>query len=952
MKHLLAVAAVVLTLTISVPAQTLPPGVQRQASMGGITEYSFPNGLRVLLFPDPSNPKVTVNMNYLVGSRHEGYGETGMAHLLEHMDFIQTTNGREIKKEIVDHGAQWNGTTSYDRTNYFETVTAGDDNLKWALGLEADRMVNVKMEKALLDTEMTVVRNEFERGENSPQRVLEERVVSTAYLWHNYGKSTIGSREDIEKVPIERLAAFYHKFYQPDNAVLVIAGQFDPAKALGFVSETCGKIPRPTRALDETYTVEPVQDGERFVELRRVGNGKELMVAYHAPAAGHPDAGALQVLAGIMGGGGGFGRGGPGGGGGRLSKALVDTKKATSANMSFRQLHDPGFILVSASLSESQSLPDARAAVYQAIDDAVKDPPTKEEVERVKTRLLRGIEQRLTDPQQLGLGLTTPISQGDWRLMFLDYDQVKSVTPEDVVRVTKLYFRPSNRTVGEFIATPAPDRTVVTARADLPTLLKDYKSSLTVAQGEDFEPTPANIESRLVRSHLPNGLKIAMLPRRTTGGRASAVLELHFGDVKSLAGKNAVAALTGSLLMRGTKNKTRQQLQDEMDKLDARITIAAGAGGGGGGGGRGGRGGFAPGGSVSSAIATIDTKAENLVPALRLAVEMLKEPAFSQADFDQAQQRRLQGLETPPTDPGVRATEELQRHLSPYAKDDPRYMEAREEQITELKRVTLDEAKKFHAGFYGASHGVLALIGQFDQGAVNKAAAELLGGWNSAAHYQPLSSRYKGAEAINRKIETPDKENAQFEAGMRVQMSESDPDYPAMVLANYMFGGSIAARMPNRIRNVEGLSYGASSRFVVPQEGDAAMFGATVSSNPINTPKVESSFKDELAKALKAGFTEAEVTAAKKAFLDQRAVGRSQEAGLLRLIASHEQQGRTMKWDEQLENTIRTLTADQINSAFRRHIDLATLSIVKAGDFQRAGVFQVGVAAGEAGKNK
>ena len=256
----LVVPAIVLTLAAFSLAQSLPPGVQKNAYLGGITEYDFANGLRVLLLPDSSNPKVTVNMTYLVGSRHEGYGETGMAHLLEHMNFIETTNGRAIKKEIVDHGAQWNGTTSYDRTNYFETLTASDQNLRWALGLEADRMVNVKMEKALLDTEMTVVRNEFERGENSPQRVLEERVVSTAYLWHNYGKSTIGSREDIEKVPIDRLAAFYHKFYQPDNAVLVIAGQLDPAKALALVAETCGKIPRPARKLDETYTVEPVQD--------------------------------------------------------------------------------------------------------------------------------------------------------------------------------------------------------------------------------------------------------------------------------------------------------------------------------------------------------------------------------------------------------------------------------------------------------------------------------------------------------------------------------------------------------------------------------------------------------------------------------------------------------------------------------------------------------------------
>ncbi len=177
-------------------AQTLPPGVEKKASMGGITEYDFPNGLRVLLYPDPANPKVTVNVTYLVGSRHEGYGETGMAHLLEHMDFIETTNGRQIKNEIVAHGANWNGTTSYDRTNYYETVPATDENLKWALGLEADRMVNVKFTQQILDTEMTVVRNEFERGENSPQSILRERVAATAYLWHNYGKSTIGSKDD------------------------------------------------------------------------------------------------------------------------------------------------------------------------------------------------------------------------------------------------------------------------------------------------------------------------------------------------------------------------------------------------------------------------------------------------------------------------------------------------------------------------------------------------------------------------------------------------------------------------------------------------------------------------------------------------------------------------------------------------------------------------------------
>src|SRR5678815_83780 len=292
----------------SIFAQTLPSGIQKKSSMGGITEYGFPNGLRVLLYPDPADPKITVNVTYLVGSRHEAYGETGMAHLLEHMNFIETTAGRHIKDELVSRGASWNGTTSDDRTNYYETFTATDENLKWALSLETDRMVNVKFTKQILDTEMTVVRNEFERGENSPASILRERVASTAYLWHNYGKSAIGSKDDIEKVPVERLAAFYKKYYQPDDAVLVITGRLDEAKTLQFVAESMGKLPKPARILDHTYTVEPAQDGERFVSLRRVGQGQNVIVAYHAVAAGHPDAAVLQVLSGVMNGGGG-GRG-------------------------------------------------------------------------------------------------------------------------------------------------------------------------------------------------------------------------------------------------------------------------------------------------------------------------------------------------------------------------------------------------------------------------------------------------------------------------------------------------------------------------------------------------------------------------------------------------------------------------------------------------------------------
>src|SRR4051794_10116715 len=274
-------------------AESGPP--KKVASVEGITEYRLDNGLRVLLFPDPSTPKVTVNMTVLVGSRHEGYGETGMAHLLEHMVFKGTPTHRDIPQAMKERGAQLNGSTSGARTNYYETLPASDENLEFAIKLEADRLVNSYVKAEDLRTEMTVVRNEFERGENSPQRVLLQRMESTAYEWHNYGKSTIGNRSDIERVPIGNLQAFYRKFYQPDNVVLVIAGKFDEKTALDLVSKYFGPIPRPERKLDDTYTEEPTQDGDRVITLRRVGDPPIVGVLYHVPAAAHPDLPALRV---------------------------------------------------------------------------------------------------------------------------------------------------------------------------------------------------------------------------------------------------------------------------------------------------------------------------------------------------------------------------------------------------------------------------------------------------------------------------------------------------------------------------------------------------------------------------------------------------------------------------------------------------------------------------------
>src|SRR5262245_45505077 len=265
------------------------PAPKRITTIEGITEYRLDNGLRILLFPDRASSTVTINMTVLVGSRHEGYGETGMAHLLEHMVFKGTPTHRDVPKALRDHGASFNGTTNVDRTNYFETMPATDDNLRFGIRLEADRLVNSFVKREDLASEMTVVRNEFERGENSEQGVLMQRIHSAAFEWHNYGKSTIGNRSDIERVPIENLQAFYKKYYQPDNVVLIVTGKFEEKKALALVQKYLGSIPKPTRKLDDTYTEEPPQDGERVVVLRRVGAGGQVGVAYHMPAAAHAD---------------------------------------------------------------------------------------------------------------------------------------------------------------------------------------------------------------------------------------------------------------------------------------------------------------------------------------------------------------------------------------------------------------------------------------------------------------------------------------------------------------------------------------------------------------------------------------------------------------------------------------------------------------------------------------
>ena len=880
---------------------------EKYTTVEGITEYHMPNGLKVLLFPDPSKPTVTVNITYLVGSRHEGYGETGMAHLLEHMNFKGTPKHPDISAEMRAHGARNNASTWFDRTNYFETVQATDENLKWALELEADRMTHSNIAKKDLDSEMTVVRNEFEMGENDPASILEERVMSTAYLWHNYGHSTIGARADIENVPTERLKNFYHYYYQPDNAVLLVAGKFDPDKTLQWIGQYFGSIPRPARKLQNTYTLDPTQDGERSVTLRRVGDIQAVTVVYHGPAASHEDAVAVDVLSEILG-------DTPSG---RLHKALVETKLATAVNAFEYELKEPGAIVISSQLRADGPLDQVRDTMLKVIENFNDTPPTKEEVERAKTSILKQIDLTLNNSDRIGLAFSEYIGSGDWRLFFLNRDRVRKVTPEDVARVARTYLKTSNRTLGVFIPTKTPDRAEIPAVPDVAKLLEGYKGDPSVAQGEAFDPSPSNIESRTKRGQLANGMKWAVLSKKTRGNTVVASMTLRFGEEKSLMNQASIAELAASMLTRGTSKHTRQQIADEFDRLKARVSVTGGP---------------------TQANISIETTAENFPAVLNLLAEVLRDPVFPASEFDQLKQQSIASVEESKSDPQTMAITAMSRHQSDYPRGDVRYTPMPDEEIADIKAATLDAVKNFYTQFYGANNGQLAIVGAVDVDQTSKLVADLFGNWKSASNFTRVASPYQEVKVSNESLEAPDKANAFFVAALNVKMRDDDPDYPAMVLGNYILGGGsgLESRLGTRIRQKEGLSYFVGSQFTASPIDEAANFITFAIYAPQNVTKLEQAFREEVDRALKDGFTDKEVAEAKGGWLQGRQVSRAQDAGLARTLSQDLFLNRTLAWDQQLEEKIKALTPQQIVEAMRRHIDPSKISIFKAGDFAKS----------------
>jgi len=892
------------------------------ATVEGVTEYQFDNGLRALLFPDNSQSKVTVNLTVLVGSRQEGYGETGMAHLLEHMVFKGTPKHPNVPKALQDHGAQFNGSTSVDRVNYFETLAASDENLEFAIALEADRLMNSFIRKSDLDSEMTVVRNEFERGENSPRGVLNKRIEAAAYEWHNYGKSTIGNRSDIERVPIENLQTFYKKYYQPDNVVLIVAGKFDQAKALALITKHFGSIPRPARKLDTTWTEEPAQDGERAVTLRRVGDVSAVGVAYHIPAGPHEENASLQVLANIL-------STRPSG---RFYKALVETKKASSASAFAGREHDPGLFSLDAEVPRDNSLEEVRDLLIATTEEIGARGVTEEEVNRARQQILKARDRAATDTAQIGVSLSEWAAQGDWRLYFMHRDRVEQVTPERVQAAAQKYLQRNNRTVGLFIPTEKAERVAVPPTPDVAAMVANYKGRAALAEGEEFDPTPEKIEARVKRLELAEGIKVTLLPKKSRGEEARLTLTLRYGSEDTLKGLEPAAGFLSDLMLRGTKKLSYQQFRDELDRLGA--TLGGGFGGGGrrGGGRRSGGGG---GGGVGSLSFSVQAKHATMPAVLEILRQVLREPLLPKEEFEIMKRERVANLEQTKSEPATLAPRLLQRQLNPYSSDDIRYTPTIEESIERAKSVTYEQVTTLYRDYLGSQAAELTIVGDFDEEACLKVLKDTLAGWKAPKPYARIASPIKTeVTASQHTIKTPDKANATFTAGLLFPLRDDDPDYPALAMGNYILGaGTLSSRLGVRIRQKEGLSYGVTSSLGVSSQDRRASFTISAIVNPQNLARLRICAIEELERMLRDGVTADELDKAREGYLQSMKVGRSSDAALAGSLGSLRHLGRTMLWEADFEKKIAALSPEQVGAAMKRHIDPKKLVVVAAGDF-------------------
>ena len=872
-------------------------GFEYVKESGGIKEYKMTsNNLRVLLKKDKSAPVATFMVTYEVGSRNEAIGYTGSTHLLEHLMFkgsrkFNTTKGNSVFQTLQSLGARMNATTWLDRTNYFAVLPS--EHLESLIEIEADRMRNAWIKEEDRQSEMTVVRNEFERGQNSPSGVLDEHIWATAYHAHPYHHSTIGWKEDIENVSIERLKEFYDTFYWPNNATAIAIGDFEEKDALAMIKKHFGKIRKSTKPIPEVYTAEPEQEGIRTVTLKRAGQQGIVGVAHKTPSATNKDAAAFMVLSSIL----------SSGKNSRFYKNITDKGLTTSIYIWDSLFKDPGLFTVYANLSPDVKHKTVESLIIQEYEKIKTDGVTEAEVKKAQTQLVAAMKFSQDGSYAIASGLNEAIASGDWTLYTTYSEKIKNVTKEDVQRVVVEYFKEDLSTVGYFIPKNkgAQGERAITSAKELEKIKKKY---ITGAEEE-------SLSSKIVQSEPISGVRLFSLER----GSGVVTMQGSFlgGDVYSNENRR-VSDMVASMLDQGTKNMSKFEISEKLESVGARLNFFNGQA----------RVGF------SGKFLEEDTEM-----VFEIMADQIKNPLFSEQELEKVKKRAIAGYKRSKESTRGNAMNNMLEAF--YGKDHQNSPTNPDQAIEDIKNITAQNLEEYHRKNYGTGSMVIVVVGDIKHQELEKMVKEGFGGWKKSPLNTKQEERVASKKAGKVYLTMQDKTSTDFLVGTALEIDRYHPDYLPLYLGTHTLGGNFSARLMQTVRVKEGLTYGINSSLSGFGNGNDGywMVGGTFA--PQLLSKGESSTLREVKLWLEKGITQKELDVTKSTLTGGFQVGFDTTGGLASGILSAVVTHNSLEYLDSYPEQVKKITLDQVNEAIKKYITLDGLYRVAAGSIDQDG---------------
>ncbi|HSD08792.1 insulinase family protein, partial [Flavobacterium sp.] len=565
-------------------------------------------------------------------------------------------------------------------------------------------------------------------------------------------------------------------------------------------------------------------------------------------------------------------------------------------------------------ISKDKDINTVQKAFLETMNSVPSMTFTEEDLTRAKNELLKQFENTYNKTINLSIAMTEYISAGDWRLFFKNRDNVEALTVADIQNAAKKYYLQSNRTWGRFIPEATSERTKVNEITDIAALVKDYKGKAMEANTATFEATVENIIKSTEEGKLASGGKYALLEKPAKGNKIEGRLLLRMGDEKSLSQKSMIANLTASMLKLGTKNRTKKQINDQLDQYKINLSLS---------------------GAVDGLYVRISTDKTNLNHALDLVQDILKNPSFDVTEFEKLKLETKNGLEANRNEPQAVASQELTKLTSLYPKTHPYYAETIDESLATLDKITIEDIKDFYATFYGGKNSVSSFVGGIDKDAIKKFLSDTFDNWNPKIAYKRIPTQYFNVKSTTKTIQINDKTNATLFGKINLNIGEKSPDYPAIEMANELLGGGafLSSRIPQRLRETEGLSYGAGSYLQANYIDPTTDWGIYAFYNPTMKDKLSNALNEEIQKAISKGFTKEEFDNSLKSWLQTRQTMLGTDEFLVRELRENLDLGKTFKDYQDFENKVKNLDVQKVNAALVKYFDPKKFVVVNAGDY-------------------